>query len=113
LEKVNHFNISRDTTLRFVTKASELDMYHYENPETHDVIQKANMTYTETGAFVFAVLYDRRWIRIVSSMAITLTFSVRLSACVADHVPSLIANLLGEGRNLGRDATDRRRFCNG
>ena len=45
-EKISFFDISRALTLSFLRKASELDMYHYENAASNDVIQKAKDTYT-------------------------------------------------------------------
>ena len=115
-EKISFFNISRELTLSFLRKASELDMYHYENAASNDVIQKAKDTYTwKPAAFLSRSIYMLGdVIRIVSSVLIILTFSLPAFALVLlTTLPSLIANLkLREGSWAiwGASTTDRRRF---
>jgi len=115
-EKISFFNISRELTLSFLRKASELDMYHYENAASNDVIQKAKDTYTwKPAAFLSRSIYMLGdLIRIVSSVLIILTFSLPAFALVLlTTLPSLVVNLrLREGSWAiwGANTTDRRRF---
>jgi ATP-binding cassette subfamily B protein len=115
-EKVSFFNISRELTLSFLRKASELDMYHYENAASNDVIQKAKDTYTwKPAAFLSRTIYMLGdVVRIISSVVIILTFSLPAFLLVLlTTLPSLIVNLkLREGSWAiwGASATDRRRF---
>jgi ATP-binding cassette subfamily B protein len=115
-EQVSHFNISRELTLKFLRKASELDMYHYEDPESSNIIQKAKDTYTWKPATMISrtIWMSGDVVRILSSVAIILTFSFpAFLLALATTVPSLIAKLkLGEGSwsIWGANATDRRRF---
>jgi ATP-binding cassette, subfamily B, bacterial len=115
-EKMNFFNISRTVTLKFLRKASELDVYHYENSESNDVIQKAKDTYTwKPAAFLSRSIYMiGDVIRILASVIIILSFSFPAFVFVLlTTVPSLIVNLkLSEGSwgIWSGNATDRRRF---
>jgi ATP-binding cassette subfamily B protein len=115
-DRVNYFNISRVMTLKFLKKASELDMYHYENTSSNDVIQKAKDIYTwKPPAFLSrSVWMTGDFIRLVSSIAIILTFSVpAFILVVCTTLPSLIVNLrLGKGMwgIWDTNATDKRRF---
>lgn len=115
-ERLSFYNISRLLTLRFLRKASELDMYHYENAESSNIIQKAKDTYTwKPAAFLSRSIWmSGDVIRIISSVLIILTFSVPAFLLVlATTIPSLITNLkLGEGSwsIWDANATDKRRF---
>lgn len=115
-ERLVHFNTMRDMTFQFLRKAADLDMYHYENPDSHNIIQKAKDTYNWRPA---TFLERSAWmsgdiVRLVSGIAIILTFSLpAFLLVVATTIPSLIANLkLGEGSwgIWDANATDRRRF---
>lgn len=115
-EKVNHFNIQRALTLQFLHKSAQLDMVHYETPASHNLIQKASESYTwKAPNFISrSVWMSGDFIRLVSSVAIILTFSVPAFLLVVfTTLPSLIANLkLGEGSwgIWDANASDRRRF---
>lgn len=115
-EKTSFFNISREVTLTFLRKASELDVYHYENAASSNIIQKAKDTYTwKPAAFLSRSMYMiGDVIRIISSVLIILTFSLpAFLLVVLTTLPSLIVNLkLSEGAWAiwGANATDRRRF---
>ncbi len=45
-EQTSHYNLTRALTLRFLRKASELDMAHYESQTSSNLIQKAKDSYT-------------------------------------------------------------------
>jgi len=116
VEKINHFNLQRTLTLQFLRKAAQLDMVHYESPDSHNIIQKASDTYTwRAPNFVERTIWMMGdVIRLVSSVAIILTFSLPAFLLVlATTIPSLIANLkLGQGSwgIWDANAEDRRRF---
>ena len=116
IEKLNYFHISRDISMQFLGKASDLDMYHYENAASHDVIQKAKDTYTwKPAQFLSRTLnMSADAIRILSSMIIILSFSAPAFVLVlVTTVPALITSIkLGHGSwsIWGTNATDRRRF---
>ncbi|MBZ0280080.1 MAG: ABC transporter ATP-binding protein/permease [Anaerolineae bacterium] len=116
VEKINHFNLQRTLTLQFLRKAAQLDMVHYESPDSHNIIQKASDTYTwRAPNFVERTIWMMGdVIRLLSSVAIILTFSLPAFLLVlATTIPSLIANLkLGQGSwgIWDANAEDRRRF---
>lgn len=115
-EQVSHFNLTRALTLRFLRKASELDMAHYESPESSNLIQKAKDSYSwKPAGFISRTVYmSGDLIRIVTSMAIILSFSFpAFLLALVTTIPALVARLkLGEGSwsIWGANATDRRRF---
>lgn len=116
VEKINHFNLQRTLTLQFLRKAAQLDMVHYESPDSHNIIQKASDTYTwRAPNFVERTIWMMGdVIRLLSSVAIILTFSLPAFLLVlGTTIPSLIANLkLGQGSwgIWDANAADRRRF---
>jgi ATP-binding cassette subfamily B protein len=115
-EQISHFNLTRALTLRFLRKASELDMAHYESQESSNLIQKAKDSYTWKPAGVISrtVYMSGDVVRILTSMAIILSFSFpAFLLAVLTTIPALVARLrLGEGSwsIWGANATDRRRF---
>jgi ATP-binding cassette, subfamily B, bacterial len=115
-EQVSNYSLTRALTLRFLRKGSELDMAHYESPESSNLIQKAKDSYTWKPAGVInrTVYMSGDVVRIITSMAIILSFSFpAFLLAVVTTIPALIARLkLGEGSwsIWGANATDRRRF---
>jgi len=91
-------------------------MVHYESPDSHNIIQKASDTYTwRAPNFVERTIWMMGdVIRLLSSVAIILTFSLPAFLLVlGTTIPSLIANLkLGQGSwgIWDANAADRRRF---
>ncbi len=115
-EQTSHYNLTRALTLRFLRKASELDMAHYESQTSSNLIQKAKDSYTWKPAAVInrTVYMSGDAIRILTSMAIILSFSLpAFLLALVTTIPALIARLkLGEGSwsIWEANATDRRRF---
>lgn len=115
-EQTSHYNLTRALTLRFLRKASELDMAHYESQTSSNLIQKAKDSYTWKPAAVInrTVYMSGDVIRILTSMAIILSFSLpAFLLALVTTIPALIARLkLGEGSwsIWEANATDRRRF---
>lgn len=115
-EQTSHYNLTRALTLRFLHKASELDMAHYESQTSSNLIQKAKDSYTWKPAAVInrTVYMSGDVIRILTSMAIILSFSLpAFLLALVTTIPALIARLkLGEGSwsIWEANATDRRRF---
>jgi ATP-binding cassette subfamily B protein len=115
-EQITHYNLTRALTLRFLQKASELDMAHHESQASSNLIQKAKDSYSWKPAGVISrtVYMSGDLIRILTSMAIILSFSFpAFLLALLTTIPTLIARLkLGEGSwgIWAANATDRRRF---
>ncbi len=116
VEKIHIFGVGRYVELAFLKKASTLDIYHYENPETNNLIQKVKDIYTYKPRDMAnrTVWMIGDVVRIISSMFIVLTFSpIAFLIVFATTIPSLVINFkLGEGSWGIWDAniSERRRY---
>jgi len=115
-EKIHYFGIARYCTMKFLKKVSGLDMYHYENEKSNDIIQKAQDIYEWRPKEIvnrFAWM-GQSFVRIVSSMVIVLNFSVPAFLLVFfTTVPNLIINFKFGNDSWGiwdANVTDRRRY---
>lgn len=115
-EKVFYFGISRFAVVQFLDKSSQLDMYHYESPETNSIIQKARDVYDwRPREFISrSVWMIGDVVKIITSIGVILSFSIpAFLLIIATTLPSLIVNYkLGEGSwgIWDANANDRRRY---
>lgn len=115
-DHVNRHNLTRGLTLRFLQKASELDITHYESLESSNTIQKAQDSYNWKPAEVInrTVYLSGGVISVIASMVIILNFSpLAFLIVVITTIPALVAHLkLGQGSwsIWEANATDRRRY---
>lgn len=115
-EKSHYFSVNQFIETLFLKKISELDMYHFEDNDTNNLIQKVRDMYDYKPSNV-----ANRFIwmtgdvaRILSSIAIVLTFSFPAFLLVLlTTLPGLIVNIkLGSGSwgVWDANALDRRRY---
>lgn len=115
-EKEQHFNLARYFSIKFLEKSSTLDMYHYEDPESNNIIQKAKDIYEwRPRQFVNRLTWMvADLFRIITTVGIILSFSFpAFLLVVATTIPSLVVNLkLGKGSwgIWDANATTRRRY---
>lgn len=103
-EKSHYFSVRKHIEGIFLKKISELDMYHFEDNKTNNLIQKVKDMYdykpsNVANRFVW-MLGD--FVKIISSIVIVLTFSLPAFLLVlATTIPGLIANI-----KLGSESWD-------
>lgn len=101
-EKSHYFSINKLVESLFLKKVSELDMYHFEDNDTNNLIQKVKEMYTYKPSNVANrfIWMTGDLIRIISSIAIVLTFSFPAFLLVLlTTIPGLIINI-----RLGTDS---------
>ncbi len=100
-DKIHYFGLGKYVEMAFLTKASSLDMYHYENPKTNQLIQKVREIYEHRPKNIVnrLVWSSGDVVRIISSIVILISFSFPAFLLVLlTSIPSLIAGYkLGHG----------------
>jgi len=103
-EKSHYFSVRKYIEGTFLKKISELDMYHFEDNQTNNLIQKVKDMYdykpsNVANRFIWMI---GDLIRVVTSILIVLTFSMPAFILVLiTTIPGLIANM-----KLGSDSWD-------
>lgn len=115
-EKSHYFSINKMVEMMFLQKVSELDMYHFEDNNTHNLIQKVREMYNYKPANVANrfIWMTGDLIRIISSIAIVLTFSFPAFLLVLlTTIPGLIINIKLGSDSWGiwdANALDKRKY---
>lgn len=115
-EKSHYFSINKMVEMMFLQKVSELDMYHFEDNNTHNLIQKVREMYNYKPANVANrfIWMSGDLIRIISSIAIVLTFSFPAFLLVLlTTIPGLIINIKLGSDSWGiwdANALDKRKY---
>lgn len=103
-EKSHYFSVRKHIEGIFLQKISELDMYHFEDNETNNLIQKVKDMYDYKPSNVANrfIWMTGDFVRVITSIVIVITFSLPAFLLVLlTTIPGLIANI-----KLGADSWD-------
>ncbi len=115
-DRIQYQRLTQHFTIEFIKKASELDLYHYEDSKKNDLIQRAKQSYGFRPQNMFI---DTLWtvsaaVTVVTSVGIVASFSIPIFiVLLLTTIPTLIVNIKKADLSYGIwDATTetRRRF---
>lgn len=116
IQRIIHFDLDRYYSFRFIEKSSQLDISHFENEKTSNIIEKARDVHdwrTREASYRFVwIFYDL--VRLISTMIAVLSFSFWAFLLVAaTTIPRLIGNAKLGKQTWGiwdANATDRKKY---
>lgn len=96
VDRLQYQKLNTHFTLSFIQKASELDLYHYEDSSKNDLIQRAKDAYQWRPQNIFAnTLWSiNQIVAVVTSIGVVAVFSWPLVVIlIATSLPTLIVNI--------------------